>query len=335
MNVELQDSLSTENSEDENTTNRAYVPCGVGVTVQVCGVTTLAPPAPGRPCSARVAAGCPPRGTLLTAGLAQQTDDGLLKVLGVVTGSDLMVGDVLLDINGEPVKGDCRPQRGRRGRAGSASAACWSIECASRALRLMLRLLCRASQRGRSQKAAGARGLSRHRACVARGDDDHGARWFLERVCDERVRNHVCVCVRVYVCVLRMRQKGRGGAHRAAASTAFQGTALSDARPALRPAHVLPRLVRFCGQRFAAVAGSSRGRRAVGRFPASCADCCSPRRRGRRCVGVAAPGAAQRRQRRLRGWGVWPGGLAGGFAGPTYIAGRVGCPGVLGRLVRS
>jgi hypothetical protein len=44
------------------------VPCGVGVTVQ-------------------------------------QTEDGLLKVLGVVTGSDLMVGDVLLDINNEPVKG--------------------------------------------------------------------------------------------------------------------------------------------------------------------------------------------------------------------------------------
>lgn len=37
--------------------------------------------------------------------LAQQTEDGLLKVLGVVTGSDLMVGDVLLDINGEPVRG--------------------------------------------------------------------------------------------------------------------------------------------------------------------------------------------------------------------------------------
>ncbi len=59
--VELQDSLSTENSEDENTTNRAYVPSGVGVTVQVCGVTTRTPPAPGRLCSARVAAGCPPR----------------------------------------------------------------------------------------------------------------------------------------------------------------------------------------------------------------------------------------------------------------------------------
>jgi hypothetical protein len=34
--MELQDSMSTENSEDEsNTNNRAYVPCGVGVTVQV------------------------------------------------------------------------------------------------------------------------------------------------------------------------------------------------------------------------------------------------------------------------------------------------------------
>ena len=105
--VELQDSLSTENSEDENTANRAYVPCGVGVTVQVCGATIRTPPAPGRPWSARVAARCQPRGTLLTGGRAQQTDDGLLKVLGVVTGSDLMVGDVLLDINGEPVKGEC------------------------------------------------------------------------------------------------------------------------------------------------------------------------------------------------------------------------------------
>jgi hypothetical protein len=67
--VELQDSLSTENSDDDaGANNRAYVPCGVGVTVQ-------------------------------------QTEDGLLKVLGVVTGSDLMVGDVLLDINNEPVKG--------------------------------------------------------------------------------------------------------------------------------------------------------------------------------------------------------------------------------------
>ena len=53
------------------TANRAYVPCGVGVTVQ-------------------------------------QTEDGLLKVLGVVTGSDLMVGDVLLNINGESVRGHAK-----------------------------------------------------------------------------------------------------------------------------------------------------------------------------------------------------------------------------------
>lgn len=36
----VEDSMSTENSEDEsiNTNNRAYVPCGVGVTVQVLPV---------------------------------------------------------------------------------------------------------------------------------------------------------------------------------------------------------------------------------------------------------------------------------------------------------
>ena len=40
MALELQDSLSTENSEDDgSSSNRAYVPCGVGATVKVlaCG----------------------------------------------------------------------------------------------------------------------------------------------------------------------------------------------------------------------------------------------------------------------------------------------------------
>ena len=40
--LELQDSLSTENSDDDSSTNnRAYVPCGVGVTVQVVDVCAL------------------------------------------------------------------------------------------------------------------------------------------------------------------------------------------------------------------------------------------------------------------------------------------------------
>ena len=51
--------------------NRAYVPCGVGVAVQY-------------------------------------TEDGLPKVLGVMTGSDLIVGDVLLNINGESVRGHAK-----------------------------------------------------------------------------------------------------------------------------------------------------------------------------------------------------------------------------------
>jgi len=51
----------------------------------------------------------------------QQTEDGLLKVLGVVTGSDLGVGDILLDINGEPVKGQPKEAVAAKlqGRAGS------------------------------------------------------------------------------------------------------------------------------------------------------------------------------------------------------------------------
>jgi hypothetical protein len=37
--LDMQDSFSTENSEDDSNSNnnRAYVPCGVGVTVQVKG----------------------------------------------------------------------------------------------------------------------------------------------------------------------------------------------------------------------------------------------------------------------------------------------------------
>jgi hypothetical protein len=37
--LDMQDSSSTENSEDDSNSNnnRAYVPCGVGVTVQVKG----------------------------------------------------------------------------------------------------------------------------------------------------------------------------------------------------------------------------------------------------------------------------------------------------------
>ena len=37
--------------------------------------------------------------------LEQRMEDGLLKVLGVVNGSELRVGDVLIRINGQPVKG--------------------------------------------------------------------------------------------------------------------------------------------------------------------------------------------------------------------------------------
>ncbi len=37
--------------------------------------------------------------------VSQQTEGGLLKVLGVVNGSTLCVGDVLLWINGQDVRG--------------------------------------------------------------------------------------------------------------------------------------------------------------------------------------------------------------------------------------
>ena len=107
--VELQDSASTENSEDENVINRAYVPCGVGVTVQVYLIVYQPSLLPLIFVGVILAA----MGALMFMQLfacmpAQQTEDGLLKVLGVVTGSDLMVGDILLDINGESVKGSCK-----------------------------------------------------------------------------------------------------------------------------------------------------------------------------------------------------------------------------------